>query len=183
MFKPFRSLLILAAPLLVAAAPPAEELERYQTEAALCFQKLATVLDDAGYTHALVIDWEESSPSIVDATEALARREGVEVALLWDGERMHAVAPFLNHRRARSLVRYAEARDDHPLFAMCIFARAVQEDAGERAFQRTTLAGIAASSLISFAFIGVWLLRTQRLRVDGSSAAPQGAAEPSAEDS
>ncbi len=165
-FRP--TVALLATPFLLAAAPPADELEWYETEAALCFQKLENVLDAAGYTHTLVIDWDESSPSIVDATEALARRDGVEVALLWDGDRMHAVAPFLSHRRARNLVRYAEARDDHPLFAMCLFARAVQEDAGERAFQRSTLAGIAVSSMMSFAFIFIWFIRTQRLNTTSS---------------
>ncbi|MFT6400511.1 MAG: hypothetical protein ACJAYU_005284, partial [Bradymonadia bacterium] len=85
MLRSLRTLVVLAAPLLLAAAPPVDELEWYEAEAAQCFQKLSSVLDAAGYSHSLVIDWDESSPSIVDATEALAEQASVEVALLWDG--------------------------------------------------------------------------------------------------
>ena len=152
-------LVLLAAGCALGAAPPESVRAEFEAESASCFSKLEVVLDDAGYSHALRLDWSEDGPSIVDATEALAEREGVQVALLWDGDRMHAVAPFLTHRRARSLARYAEGLDDSPLYQFCIFARAVQEDAGERAFQRTTLALIAA---IAWAFGGWLLVRVSR---------------------
>ena len=145
---------ILVALGALAAGPPEAVRAEYERESATCIAKLQTMLDDASYTHALRLDWSEDSPSIVDATESLAEREGVQVAVLWDGTRMHAVAPFLTHRRARSLVRYAETLDESPLYQFCIFARAIQEDAGERAFQRTTLATIAVAAWAA----GGWLL-------------------------
>ena len=120
-----------------------------------CFGKLADVLDRAGYTHHLELRWSVPDPSIVDATEALRDAMGVEVALLADGERMHAVAPFLTHGRARALVRYAESQTERPDRRMCLFARAVQEDAGMRASQRALLLGIALACFGIFGF-GAW---------------------------
>lgn len=132
-----------------------------------CFGKLSDVLDAEGYSHDLVFRWNIADPSIVDATEAQHAALGVDVVLLTDGERMHAVAPFLSHRRARSLVRYAVGETDRPDLQICIYARAIQEDAGMRRSQRTLLGGLATLGYGVFGSV-VWWAR-KRSPVGGRS--------------
>ncbi len=124
-----------------------------------CFGKLAEVLDERGYSHALSLQWSVANPSIVDATEAFREEQAVDVALLSDGPRMHAVAPFLRHRRARALVRYAESMAELPDRRLCVFARSIQEDSAMQAFQRTLLVCIA---LVAFAGFALGLHRARR---------------------
>lgn len=142
-----------------------------ESRSAHCFGKLADVLDAEGYSHELVFQWDVSDPSIVDATEAQQTARGADVVLLTDGERMHAVAPFLSHRRARALVRYALGETDRPDLQICIYARAIQEDAGMRRSQRTLLGGLATLGYSVFGVV-VWWARRRSPEADDDAPAP-----------
>ena len=154
----------------LGSAPSDAVRTRFESESRNCFVKLEDALDEAGYTHHLSLDWVTDEPSIVDATEELAAEQGTQVTLLWDGDRMHAVAPFLTHRRARALVRYAHNLEDDAIQRFCIFARAVQEDAGERAYHRTRLALIGAGSWLAGAWLLARVARGTRRESDGPDA-------------
>lgn len=155
-------LAVSAVPASASAEEPAPDRAAFEAEADRCFSKLRDALVQADYTFALELEWDLEAPSIVDATEALAAERGVDVALLTDGQRMHAVGPFLTHGRARSLVRYATNQTDQDWRRLCIFARAVQEDAGMRASQRTLLGVIAGVGGFGFGAGLLLLARSER---------------------
>lgn len=158
-----RQLLAITAAILTLGLAPSDSVrERFESESETCFTKLENALDEAGYSYELSLDWDASGPSIVDATEAMAAERGVQVAVLWDGARMHAVAPFLTHRRARALVRYAHGLDEDAIQRFCIFARAVQEDAAERAYHRTRLALIGGGCWLAAGGLLVVVARRPR---------------------
>lgn len=137
----------------------AEDRLDFERAAERCFGRLEAALERAGYSSLLRVDWALGAPSIVDAAEELRRAEGVDVVLLTDGTRMHAVAPFLSHSRSRTLVRFAHGETEAPVRRLCLFARAVQEDAGLRASQRLILFGVA---LLGFGVFGLGLFLLDR---------------------
>ena len=133
-------------------------------EITACLSDLEEVLDGAGYTHAVVLDPGLPATSIVDATEALREARGVDVAVLTDGTRVHAVAPFLDHRRARRLAAYAQERSDEASTRVCVFVRSVQEDAKLRRAQRAWMAAVSALGFAVFAGLMLSLWRRGAVR-------------------
>jgi hypothetical protein len=151
---------IFAAAILVALLGPPAFAESEAVRVAECLADLETVLDGAGYTHAVVLDPELAATSIVDATEALRDERSVDVAVLTDGTRVHAVAPFLDHRRARRLAVYAQERSDDVATRVCVFVGAVREDAKLRRAQRAWMGVVSALGFAVFA--GLMLVLSRR---------------------
>lgn len=127
---------------LAAAAPAAAD---PQTDA--CLAHLARVLEAEGYT-ADIAQGPIAGPSIVDAVDEIAARSPADVVVRVDGDRAHAVAPFLSHRRVRAIV--AQAEDDE---LGCVIAAHVAAASKRRAMLRWwfgSLALIGAVSAVSF---------------------------------
>ncbi len=133
----------IAASVCIAASAPAAADPRTHA----CLADLARVLEAEGYT-ADIAQGAVPGPSIVDAVDAIAAASDADVVVRVDGDRAHAVAPFLSHRRVRAIV--AQAADDE---RGCAIATHVAAASQRRAMLRWwfgALALIGAVSAVSF---------------------------------